>query len=320
MIKLDKIPFDSSLEGKNKKVWVKFEGENYLFKCYSENLTSAYSEVFASYFFEKLNIPFFVKYDFAYLGDFFGTVSKSFFSKKILVKLKLKEIYDLIKIKNNKLIENDNILKHLYDDTFTGMYVQSVETTLILIKHYCELNKIKVDLINIDKQLSTMCMLDYFLGNYDRHSGNIEFYLYQNEKNEIYFEIEPIFDNGNFFALNNEFKEPLNLLEIKKFYSLKFGISKVGINNIYENNLYFKDNRLVIHDIIIKVKENLIDKAVFEKLIKLNINNEIKEFEKKYNVKFKKINKDVIINIYKYKTSQYKKYIGIIRGKQDVKI
>jgi len=139
----------------------------------------------------------------------------------------------------------------------------------------------KHGIIDAKKRIDEMIVIDYLIGNTDRHTGN--FGIIRNANNLKWLEIAPIFDNGNSFChnVNNIDDISKNINSLCRWMG---GGNYEKLNLIDFPNWYSKEKGSDITDIVIeglnkneKMSENKKD------MLASIIDIRLKEFEKLYN-------------------------------------
>lgn len=277
-------------EGICTKFWIKLNNHSYLFKAntgksvgeYGSNIS--YGEVFYSYLAERIgfssvNASFCkVKTDDEILD---GCLVQSFIDQNVLEEISVEDaITNYIENTGSLLAKNahaDN--PNMYEQVFTS--VETMQKVLSALE-----NEIKVDKESYYR-LYEICLVDYLLLQTDRSTYNLKLLVKQDENNERYLTLAPTFDNGYIFSLYKDSEEikTSNMLikedlEVNSPYNFSNRLSPIfSVSD---------DDYTITYDYMNRLKNDLANTLtkserlynIFEKMSKLNIREEIENFEK----------------------------------------
>ena len=284
-----------STYGAEKRILSNF-GQKFVFKVANENITDTQvGDVFTSYIYKKLGLSEedFVEYNFveteARKESVVGVISKFFVPKgaktisswDVKVDNFGKEFgWDVEKMKNHPF--KDMILNHNVSELMTiefsssGEYINSAEDVLKQIKIYAKNHNLSLDEKDLDFKLKRMIILDYFFVQKDRNMGNIEFII---DKNTI--TLAPLFDNELAFGMENKVFREETLASPQKRFRIKTGLTTAGGSvDSYKTSRLFKNGGIVAVDILDEVKQDKRLKALVDKCLKLDIDEQIQNFDR----------------------------------------
>lgn len=271
-------------------------GQKFVFKVANENITDTQvGDVFTSYIYKKLGLSEedYVEYNFVETESrkesLTGVISKFFVPKgaktisawDVKVDNFGKEFgWDIEKMKNHPF--KDMILKHKTSELIAlefsdgGEYINSAEDVLKQMKIYAKNHNLWLDEKDLDFKLKRMIILDYFFVQKDRHMSNIEFII---DKNTI--TLAPLFDNELAFGMENKVFLQETLASPQKRFRIKTGLTTAGGSvDSYKTSRLFKNGGIVAVDILDEIKHDKRLKALVDKCLKLDIDEQIQNFDR----------------------------------------
>ncbi len=256
MIDLTKIAITNTQEeqnGQSPKFWTNINGVNYLFKAnyfYPVQTKTNFGEVLYTRLGKKLGFP--VVESTIARGEINGNVTEG-----VLVK-------SFFEIGDTESITLKDIKSFALEHKIDGIYESSVESDMIAINHFAKATNKRFDYSKTELEMYKLAIVDYFLGQGDRHERNIEFIL--NANNSL--RLAPAFDNGHCLA----FKQP--------YFSVKLFVDK--LDKHANTQKPFGDNvRLSLkshYNDHCKTKNCSDTNFIFDMINLSNHNSEIKEF------------------------------------------
>ncbi|MGN1162679.1 MAG: hypothetical protein ACI4T2_02025 [Christensenellales bacterium] len=270
-------------KGVDPKFWLEIDGNRYLYKYYEEEKFSdscrrgqmrTICEVFVSALCKKLGIDCVE----ASFGS--ATVDQHFTfggKKTSIVKLETKGC--LIKsYLTDDIVESIplvDITTFMQRQKNANLLVTDPKSTYETAKFFCEQKGYVLD-DDIYPKLKAIALFDYVSGQTDRHDSNIEFLVYKKDGNK-HVKLAPLFDNGRCFGYRRFPGYDLPAPSIIHFQMKKY------FDKVERDELLSYGNGIACE--LIKDKEL---RNLFEKMKKLNINAELKEFAEIYDVEIPK--------------------------------
>lgn len=314
------------LEGNGKKFFLKEDTE--------KRTDLKLGELFTTFLYKKLGIPenHFIEYKMAEVevGEykFKGLLSPYFLpdgAKKLSAwDIKVfnlgKELgWDLTDYFENldKQDEIEEKVEDLITIEFGGSeYRSAVEDIVQNVKEYAKNYGLKADTKDIEFRLKQMIVLDFFLVQKDRHMGNIEFYEHNGK-----LELCPIFDSEYALGLDHEDFYKDTFSSDRKRFRIRTGLSTAGgIVATYRDSKLFKHGGIVAVDILEEVKHDKRIKNLVDKCLRLDINKQLKDFQKQITI-LDKYQQDLIKNDFLKRRKKFYEVIDMLKkktGRKDI--
>ncbi|MBQ2713335.1 MAG: hypothetical protein IJF22_00015 [Clostridia bacterium] len=195
-------------------------------------------------------------------------------------------------------------------------YRSSVEDIIQNVKDYAKNYNLEVDIDDIELRLKQMIVLDFFLVQKDRHMGNIEFYEHNGK-----LHLCPIFDSEYALGLDHEDYYKDTFSSDRKRFRMRTGLSTAGGTvGTYRDSKLFKHGGIVAVDILEEVKHDKRIKTLVDKCLKLDINKQLEDFEKRVTF-LKRYQQDLIKNDFLKRRSKFYEVIDILKkktGRKDI--
>ncbi|MGN1227252.1 MAG: hypothetical protein ACI4TX_01265 [Christensenellales bacterium] len=304
-------------KGASKKFLLNKDGKDYIFKAnYGEYMQNV-NEVFVSYLFGKLGVQNYVKYDFAVYKKEFGCVSESFKTKDVINEISLCDmmIYNyIIQLKGEVVPFSKDVCDKYFDDFYSQtelydsfQYDFSCGQVCDVVEQFCGYYGYGFDKGALNDRLQELVVIDYFLGNADRHWSNVVFLIKQSGDKCVSAELAPLFDNGEFFGCNSCFaKADTDLGQVM----LHIGISDIGIKDDLEGNKYFQNGGLTVVDIYELAKVDKEIETLVNKFFALDMEKEVLSFEEFYQIQLPDEIRNQIITIFNMRKDKYKSVVN----------
>ena len=262
--------------GQSPKFWANINGVDYLFKVnhlFPTQTKTNFGEVLYTRLGEKLGFPV-VKSTIA-KGEIKGepvegVLVKSFLEAGDIESISLRDIKTLA-------------FKHKVD----GIYGNSVDSNMIAVNCFAQATNRSFDYQKTEMEMYKLAIIDYFLGQSDRHECNIEFIL--NIDGSI--RLAPTFDNGHCLAFRqpyfcvkrfmNEIDQHIRTqkylgddvcLALKSHYDDHY-----KVRHCFDNNFIFDMVKLSSHNSEIK--------EFIANILNLDMMQELDELERETNAK-----------------------------------
>lgn len=300
------------IRGAYEKYWIKFNGQDYLFKtnktlkniflnCEENNV----GEVFISFLSKKLGFNC-VQAEFAHSdlkGD--GVISKSFITPEVTEKVNILEIF--YEAERQQIIHS---LDSSLDLLNTEDLMQLI--TAVMGKDYKLSDNFKTECLQMN-------LIDFITCQRDRMHRNIEL-LVKNEDGNNVIHLAPMFDNGLCFMFHRDEEGAEYLVHYLKqlgsetpyawediFYVPNFTSNKIDIDSSF-----FEKNSAVVKQLAKAIHENKTIHDLFNRCKSLNMDETIKEFEEKFDYKFKPNLKNTVNILYDSKINNLEKELNTI--------
>lgn len=290
-----------------------------------EELRGDIVEVFSSYLLRQLGCDFALPYYLASINGKNGCLSPNFKKngeqeivfQKILMNLFTKTPTPQAEFSSEQI---SAFFKEFDMQGGNRDYCLSVDYIIDKTKNFAEKYGFEFDTKTVTRQLQKTVIFDYFTGNGDRQLFNIVFMEKEKDGKKI-LELSPLFDNGEGFSMEDMDKIPSKRFLYKKKTDgdkqelitkkpyVYTGISDSGLNNTFAGNKYFGKQKIIAVDIHNLAKKDPEIANMLNKILNLDFNKLLQDFENDNSFKLNKNHKQVLKAIFNSRRREYNKAI-----------